>query len=44
MGWNWITGTPIVTVWLLGLDIANLNLIHDNKLEIQVAFGLRTAF
>ena len=44
MGWNWITGTPIITVWLLGLDIANLNLIHDNKLEIQIAFGLRTAF
>ena len=44
MGWNWITGTPIVTVWLLGLDFTNLNLPHDSKLEIQVALGLRTAF
>ena len=44
MGWNWITGTPIITVWLLGLDIANLNLPHDRKLEIQFTLGLRTAF
>ena len=44
MGWNWITGTAIVTVWLLGLDIANLNLPHDRKLEIQLALGLRTSF
>ena len=44
MGWNWITGTPIITVWLLGLDIANLSLPHDRKLEIQFALGLRTAF
>ena len=44
MGWNWITGTPIITVWLLGLDIANLSLPHDRKLEIQLALGLRTAF
>ena len=44
MGWNWITGTPIITVWLLGLDIANLNLPHDRKLEIQLTLGLRTAF
>ena len=44
MGWNWITGTPIITVWLLGMDIANLNLPHDHKLEIQLALGLRTAF
>ena len=44
MGWNWITGTPIVTVWLLGLDIANLNLHYDRKLEVQITLGLRTAF
>ena len=44
MGWNWITGTPIITVWLLGLDIANLNLPHDRKMEIQIALGMRTAF
>ena len=44
MGWNWITGRPIVTVWLLGVDIANLNLLHDRKLEIQLSLGLRTAF
>ena len=44
MGWNWITGTPIITVWLLGLDIANLNLPHDRKLEIQIALGMRTSF
>ena len=44
MGWNWITGTPIITVWLLGLDIANLNLTYDRKLEIQIALGLRTVF
>ena len=44
MGWNWITGTPVITVWLLGLDIANLNLPHDRKLEIQIALGMRTAF
>ena len=44
MGWNWITGTPVITVWLLGLDIANLNLPHDRKLEVQIALGMRTAF
>ena len=44
MGWNWITGTPIITVWMLGLDISNLNLPHERKLEIQLALGLRTAF
>ena len=44
MGWNWITGTHIITVWMFGLDIANLNLPHDRKLEIQIAMGLRTAF
>ena len=44
MGWNWITGTPIITVWILGLDIANLNLPHDRKLEIQLSLGLRTVF
>ena len=44
MGWNWITGTPVITVWLLGLDIANLNLPYDRKLEIQIALGMRTAF
>ncbi|MBG56603.1 MAG: hypothetical protein CL935_05720 [Deltaproteobacteria bacterium] len=44
MGWNWITGTPIVTVWLLGLDIASLHFSHDRKIEIQIALGMRTAF
>ncbi|MBC8259531.1 MAG: hypothetical protein H8E38_10975 [SAR324 cluster bacterium] len=44
MGWSWITGTPIITVWLMGLDIASLNLPHDRKLELQFALGLRTAF
>ena len=44
MGWSWITGTPIITVWLMGLDIATLNLPHDRKLEIQLALGMRTAF
>ncbi len=44
MGWSWITGTPIITVWLLGLDIANLNLPHDRKQEIQLALGMRTVF
>ena len=44
MGWNWITGKPIITVWLLGLDIANLDLPYDRKLEIQIAMGLRTKF
>ena len=44
MGWNWITGTPIITVWMLGIDIANLNLPNDHKLEIQLALGLRTSF
>jgi len=29
---------------MLGIDIANLNLPHDRKLEIQLALGLRTAF
>ena len=43
MGWNWITGTPIITVWLLGLDIANLNLPSEQKLEIQISLGLRTS-
>ena len=44
MGWSWITGTPIITVWLMGLDIATLNLPHDRKLEMQFALGMRTAF
>ena len=44
MGWNWITGTPILTVWLLGLDISNSNLPLDHKLEIQIALGMRAAF
>jgi len=44
MGWSWISGTPIITVWLMGLDIATLNLPHDRKLEIQFALGMRTAF
>ena len=44
MGWSWISGTPIITVWLMGLDIATLNLPHDRKLEMQFALGMRTAF
>tara|TARA_B100000579_G_C22789520_1_gene833715 strand:- start:242 stop:769 length:528 start_codon:yes stop_codon:yes gene_type:complete len=44
MGWSWITGKPIVTVWLLGLDIANLNLPNDRKQEILFALGMRTSF
>ena len=44
MGWNWITGTPIITVWFLGLDFANMNLPYDRKLEMQIALGMRTAF
>ena len=44
MGWNWITGKPIITVWLMGLDISILNLPHDRKIEMQLALGLRTAF
>ena len=44
MGWSWISGSPIITVWLMGLDIATLNLPHDRKLEMQFALGIRTAF
>ena len=44
MGWSWISGTPIITVWLMGLDIATLNLPYDRKLEMQFALGIRTAF
>ena len=44
MGWSWITGTPIITVWMMGLDIATLNLPHDRKLEMQLALGMRTVF
>ncbi|MBT3214141.1 MAG: hypothetical protein HN351_05800 [Deltaproteobacteria bacterium] len=44
MGWSWVSGTPIITVWLMGLDIASLNLPHDRKLEMQFALGMRTAF
>ena len=44
MGWSWVSGTPIITVWLMGLDIATLNLPHDRKLEMQFALGIRTAF
>ena len=44
MGWNWVTGTPIITVWLIGLDIATLDLPHDRKLEIQFSLGMRTVF
>ena len=44
MGWNWISGKPIITLWLLGLDIASLNLPTERKFEIQFALGMRTAF
>ena len=44
MGWSWVSGTPIITVWLMGLDIATLNLPYDRKREIQFALGMRTAF
>ena len=44
MGWSWVSGTPIITVWLMGLDIATLNLPYDRKLETQFALGMRTAF
>ena len=44
MGWSWITGTPIITVWLMGLDIATMYLPHDRKLEMQLALGMRTVF
>ncbi len=42
MGWSWVSGTPIITVWLIGLDIATLDLPHDRKQEIQFALGMRT--
>ena len=44
MGWSWITGVPIITVWLMGLDFATLNLPNDRKLEMQFALGMRTVF
>jgi uncharacterized membrane protein AbrB (regulator of aidB expression) len=44
MGWSWVSGAPIITVWLMGLDIATLNLPRDRKLEMQFALGMRTAF
>ena len=44
MGWNWIKGVPIITVWHMGLNIATLNLPHDQKFEMQFALGMRTAF
>jgi len=44
MGWSWSTETPIITVWLMGLDIATMYLPHDRKLEMQLALGMRTIF
>ena len=44
MGWSWISGVPIITVWLMSLDVASLNLPHDRKLEVEVGLGMRTAF
>ena len=44
MGWNWISGKPVITVWLLGLDITSLNLPVERRFEIQFALGMRTAF
>jgi hypothetical protein len=44
MGWSWVSGTPIITVWLMGLDIATLNLPNDRIMEMQFALGMRTAF
>ncbi|MEC9011360.1 MAG: hypothetical protein VYA87_02850, partial [SAR324 cluster bacterium] len=44
MGWSWVSGAPIITVWLMGLDIATLDLPRDRKLEMQFALGMRTAF
>ena len=44
MGWSWASGTPIITVWLMGLDVASLNLPNDRQLEMQFALGMRTAF
>ncbi len=44
MGWSWVSGKPIITVWLLGLDISSLNLPDDRQMEAQLALGMRTVF
>ncbi len=44
MGWSWISGRPIITVWLMSIDIASLNLPKDRKIEIELGLGMRTFF
>jgi len=44
MGWSWISGTPIITVWLMALDIASLNLPYGRKIEMEFGLGIRTLF
>ena len=44
MGWSWVSGTPIITVWLLGLDFSTLHLPNERPMEAQLALGLRTYF
>jgi len=44
MGWSWISGSPIITVWLMSLDIASLNMPFDRKIELEFGLGIRTFF
>ena len=44
MGWSWSLSDPIITVWLLGLDLAITNLGFKKIYEIQLALGLRSVF
>jgi len=44
LGWSWISGRPILLVWLMGLDFSSINLPHDRILEIEFGLGMRTSF
>jgi len=44
LGWSWISGKPILLVWLMGLDISSINLPHNRIFELEFSLGMRTSF
>tara|TARA_B100001123_G_C14704347_1_gene786640 strand:- start:23 stop:577 length:555 start_codon:yes stop_codon:yes gene_type:complete len=44
LGWSWVSGKPVFLVWLMGLDVASINLPHDRIFEIEIGLGIRTNF
>lgn len=44
LGWSWISGKPILLVWLMGLDFSSIDLPHDRILELEISLGMRTSF